>query len=113
MNTVFSTLGLIYQTQYGFSSGESGLVYLGMALGSVSGAVLSAWTSDKLFARISQRYGGEIQAEYRIPPTFSGVSFIVIGLFIYGWTLQKECFWLIPIIGLFLLGLGLTTIQVS
>ena len=38
---------------------------------------------------------------------------MVMGLFIYGWTLQKGLFWLIPIIGLFLLGLGLSMIQVS
>ena len=53
MNTVFSKLGLIYQTHYGFSTGESGLVYIGMALGSLSGAILSAWTSDKIFTMIS------------------------------------------------------------
>lgn len=37
----------------------------------------------------------------------------VIGLFWNGWNTQAHAFWFVPILGLCLVGLGITTVQVS
>ena len=112
MNIVFSTLGLVFQQRYRFSTGQSGLIYIGMALGSVTGAFVSGQTNDKLVAVLTKRYGGETYPEYRIPPILLGAILISTGLLEYGWTSQNNVYWIAPVIGLALLGFGLTTVHV-
>ena len=112
MNIVFSTLGLLFQTLYDFNTGESGLVYLGMALGSVIGAFVSGRTNDRIVERLADRHDKIVHPEYRTPPIAIGALFIATGLFCYGWTAEYAIFWLAPILGLAVLGFGLTTVHV-
>jgi len=53
--------------------------------------------------------------EYRLPPMALGGIVIPAGLFLYGWTAQSRVFWIVPIIGTSLVGMGtvLTVLPLS
>jgi hypothetical protein len=50
---------------------------------------------------------GEMKPEYRLPPLIPGSFLIPIGLFIYGWTVDKHTHWIVPIIGTAFVGMGI------
>ena len=112
-NLIYSTLGLIYQQRYSFSIGASGLAYLGMALGSVIEALVSAHTSDRLLLALSQKLGGDAKPEYRIPSVAVGSITIAARLCWYGWSAQSSVAWIVPLLGSAVVGFGLTTVHVS
>ncbi|KAB8246402.1 major facilitator superfamily domain-containing protein [Aspergillus flavus] len=77
---LFTTFPSVFQKQYGFSLGISGLCYLGMGTGMLIGVATFSLTSDKL-----QHWH--------------------IGYFWYGWSADKVTHWIVPIIGTSLIGL--------
>jgi hypothetical protein len=60
-----------------------------------------------------RRNEGQREAEFRSPAMMVGLPLVVAGLFWYGWSAQNHVFWLVPVLGLHLFGMGVTTIQVS
>ncbi|KAI9794807.1 MAG: hypothetical protein M1816_002935 [Peltula sp. TS41687] len=111
MNLLFATLGLVYQQHYHFSPGLASLTYLGMTIGFVVGAFGFGKTSDHISIQLTRKRGGKTEPEYRLPAWMLGSPLVVAGLFWYGWALQAHTFWLIPIFGLTLVGLGTTAMQ--
>ena len=59
--------------------------------------------------RIAQRKSklGMLRPEDRLPPMVPGALIIPLGLFWYGWSVQAHTFWLVPLLGTAVLGLGL------
>ncbi|QRD83329.1 MFS transporter [Aspergillus flavus] len=78
---LFTTFPSVFQKQYGFSLGISGLCYLGMGTGMLIGVATFSLTSDKL-----QHWH--------------------IGYFWYGWSADKVTHWIVPNIGTSLVRLG-------
>lgn len=102
---LFTTITEVYEGQYHFSQGTVGLTYLGIGVGSLFGVIIFGIASDRIVKAKSKT--GEMKAEYRLPPMIPGSFIIPIGLFLYGWTADKHVFWIAPIIGTGLVGLGL------
>ncbi|KAL9074973.1 MAG: hypothetical protein Q9161_001903 [Pseudevernia consocians] len=102
---LFTTITEVYENQYHFSQGTVGLTYLGIGVGSLFGVVIFGIASDRILKAKSKT--GEMKAEYRLPPMIPGSFVIPIGLFLYGWTADKHVFWIAPIIGTGMVGLGL------
>lgn len=102
---LFTTITEVYEAQYNFSQGSVGLTYLGIGVGSMCGVIIFGIASDRIVKRLSKN--GEMKAEYRLPPMIPGSFLIPIGLFLYGWTADKHVFWIAPILGTGLVGLGL------
>lgn len=113
MNLISTSLGRIFQDQYDFSTGASGLTYLGATTGCLIAAIVFGRTSDRISRLLMRRNGGEREAEFRLPAMMVGLPLVVAGLFWYGWSAQNHAFWLVPVLGLNLFGMGVTTIQVS
>ena len=95
---LFTTITEVYEKQYHFSSGSVGLTYLGIGIGSLFGVIIFGIASDKIVKAKSKN--GEMKAEYRLPPMIPGSFLIPIGLFLYGWTAEKQVFWIAPILGM-------------
>ena len=112
-NLIFASLGRIFQEQYGFSTSASGLVYLGVTTGFLLAAFVFGGTSDHISRLLAQRNHGKIEPEFRLPAMFVGLPLIVVGLLWYGWTAMNRVFWTVPTLGLNIVGLGITTVQVS
>ncbi|MCJ1281917.1 hypothetical protein MMC26_001240 [Xylographa opegraphella] len=108
---LFTTITEVFQSTYHFSQGSVGLTYLGLGIGMFMGLAIFGAASDYILKRQSAK--GEMKPEYRLPPMIPGAFFIPIGLFIYGWTAEKQVFWFVPIFGSSLVGLGLLATFVS
>ncbi|MCJ1317415.1 hypothetical protein MMC15_002739 [Xylographa vitiligo] len=102
---LFTTMTEVFQSTYHFSQGSVGLTYLGLGIGMFLGLVVFGAASDYILKRQSAK--GEMKPEYRLPPMIPGAFFVPVGLFIYGWTAEKQVFWFVPIFGSSLVGLGL------
>jgi MFS family permease len=102
----FTTFPRIFEGQYIFSLGQSGLVYLGIGVGSILGVVLVGAISDRLTAALTKKSGGAPFPEYRLPTMIIGAFLVPAGLFWYGWTAENKAHWILPILGTAILGLG-------
>ena len=119
---LFTTITEVFEDQYHFSQGAVGLTYLGIGVGSLFGVVIFGVASDKILKAKSK--SGEMKAEYRLPPMIPGSFVIPIGctlsstyatcgstdirvVFLYGWSAEKHVFWIVPILGTGIVGLGL------
>lgn len=113
---MFSSITPLFMEIYGFSVIESGLAFLGLGIGSMSGVVFFSLTSDayikkradeeKEKAQAEGREPGGMKPEYRLPPLKYGAFLLPAGLFIYGWTAEKKVHWIAPIIGTAVVGVG-------
>lgn len=108
---LFTTMPQVFGNQYGFSEGLTGLTYLGIGGGMLVGVSIFGFASDRILR--SKSRNGEMKPEYRLPLMTPGAFLIPASLFVYGWTAEKQVFWLVPILGTSLLGLGLNTTFVS
>lgn len=105
---LFTTLTPVYEGLYHFSNGIVGLTFLGIGLGSMLGLVIFGILSDRLLKILTARSGtGEMKPEYRLPPLIPGSIFIPIGLFWYGWSVEKHIHWIMGIIGTMWVGFGM------
>lgn len=105
---VFTTMSEMYENQYGISSANVGLTYLGIGVGQFIGISFFGAISDKLIEKMAK--GGEMKPEYRLPPLLPAVFFMPAGLLWYGWAAHSGVHWIVPIIGSSLIGLGAITV---
>ena len=108
---IFTTITEVFEGSYGFSSGIVGLTFLGIGVGMMLGLAFFGVMSDRMLKK--RAASGEMKPEYRLSLLFPGAVAIPIGMFIYGWTAEKQVFWLVPILGTAFFGLGLIGIFVS
>lgn len=101
----FATLGTVFQDNYGFSPGASGLAYLGFTVGFIFCQITLGIFSDRHIVRIEKLHSDK-KPEYRLPPMFIGALLLPVGLFWYGWSLQYHTHWIVPIIGSSFIAIG-------
>ncbi|KAF8858583.1 fluconazole resistance protein [Acephala macrosclerotiorum] len=102
---LFTTFTSVFEEQYGFNSGTVGLTYLGVGIGSMIGMAGVGVVSDTILKKKSGT--GEMKPEYRLLPMIYMSPLMCIGLFWYGWSASAKTFWLVPIIGTAIFGIGL------
>ena len=78
MYLLFTTFPLVFQVQYGFSTGEIGLTYLGLGIGSLLGLGVAGYVSDRLYHK--KAVNGHMEPEWRIVPLIPSAFFIPVGL---------------------------------
>lgn len=89
----------VFQRNYGFSVGISGLMFVPMGIGYVVGIGFWTWLIDYFYIKLTERNNGVSKPEYRLPCLcFAGIG-IPVGLVWYGWSAQKEIHWIMPAIG--------------
>lgn len=103
----FTTIPSVFQENYGFSTGLSGLAYLGIGIGFFVGLAIVALTNDKIVMKLTARNNGIPSPEMRLPVTSIFGFVIPISFFWYGWTADKHVHWIVPIIGMFPFGVGM------
>ncbi|KAL6229285.1 hypothetical protein BDW75DRAFT_249900 [Aspergillus navahoensis] len=103
----FTTISSVFSTQYGFSTGLSGLAFLGIGLGFVAGLVFIGLTNDKMLLRATARNNHVFEPEMRLPLMITFACTLPISFFWYGWTAEKHVHWIVPIIGMFPFGFSM------
>ena len=95
-------------TLFQFAVLTSRLCYLGNSLGYLVGSLTGGRWSDYVFVRSAEKHGGVLEAEGRFGlNTWVGAVMYPLGLLMYGWTIEKGLFVVIPEIGTFFFGLGM------
>lgn len=106
----FTTFTHVFMNNYGFSPGISGLSYLGLGVGMLSGLVVTHMLMDRISKKLAK--DGPIKPEYRLPLMIGGAPLLPVGLFWYGWSAHAHAHWIVPIIGTGVVGLSLITVFV-
>lgn len=97
MFLMLSTMSTVYQQVYGWSTGASGLPYLGLGVGLFLGLGIYAVTADRVYRRLSRTVMPT--PEMRLAPITLGSPLAAVGLIIYGWSFEKQLHWFLPIVG--------------
>ncbi|EJU03572.1 MFS general substrate transporter [Dacryopinax primogenitus] len=85
----------VFQTIYGFNTGELGLAFISMVVGTLIGWAFNLFVQERLY----RRNVGRIGAEARLySACLAGIMF-PIGAFIYAWTSYPQVHWIAPVIG--------------
>ncbi|TVY42954.1 MFS transporter [Lachnellula subtilissima] len=103
---LFTTFPTVFEEQYGFTTGTSGLSYLGMGIGMISGIILFRLLSDKILKKAALDGDGTMKPEYRLPLMVYFTPVLPIGFFWYGWSAHAQVHWIVPIIGTSFIGIG-------
>jgi hypothetical protein len=107
---MFVTFPLLFQGEYGETTGIAGLNYLGPGVGFVLGLATFTPAFQMVYLRLTAANGGVSKPEYRLPTLFVGAIFISVGLFWYGWSAEKRLHWIMPLIGTSLFSMGLISV---
>ncbi|KAI0436659.1 major facilitator superfamily domain-containing protein [Xylaria telfairii] len=110
---MLSTFTYVFEERYNFSTGISGLSFLGLGVGSVLGLSIGP-LSDRFIT--PKKKPGENEPtispkpETRLIPLAYTALFIPAGLFFYGWTVEYRIHWIAPIIGTSFVGFGILSV---
>ncbi|KAF3058488.1 Conidial yellow pigment biosynthesis polyketide synthase [Daldinia childiae] len=113
LNLLITSISQVYQETYGFAPNISGLAFLGLGIGCMSGVTLVNTTTERYAARQMRKNNGERKPEYKIFLLPIGAVLLPAGLFIYGWTARYQVHWIVPIIGEGIAGMGIMTMFFS
>jgi multidrug resistance protein len=102
-----TTFPRVFTKQYGFSTGSTGLTYLGLGLGMVFGMAIAGKGSDVLYKRMKDNNDGKDEPEYRLPPLVVSAPLVAVAFFWYGWSTEERAHWIVPILGTVFFGLGM------
>ncbi|KAL4805641.1 major facilitator superfamily domain-containing protein [Aspergillus unguis] len=103
----FTTIPDVFEGQYGFSPGITGLVYVGLGVGFFGGLFIAAMSSDRILLKLSAKNGGKLEPEMRLPMLVFWACVLPISFFWYGWAADKKTHWIVPIIGMAPFGMGM------
>ncbi|KAH8727156.1 major facilitator superfamily domain-containing protein [Phaeosphaeriaceae sp. PMI808] len=102
---LFTTFTGVFRDQYGWRGGTLGLSFLGLGIGSLTGLfVYIQWGNTAALKHIQK---GDFKPEHRLYIMCAGGFFIPIGLFMYGWTVQAQTHYIVPLIATGIAGFGL------
>ncbi|KAI0285974.1 MFS polyamine transporter [Russula aff. rugulosa BPL654] len=101
-----TTISTAFRDVYHDRVGIAGLHYLALGLGLSIPSQINARLMDKMYMLLKARNGGVGRPEFRLPNIVPGTILLPIGLLITGWTMQEHVFWLVPDIGIALVGAG-------
>lgn len=132
---MMTTIAPVFQEIYGFSTGASGLCFLGLCLGLTLGAFICSFLLDwyvrmakaKAHAPAQQEQDqtqtglagaspsppSTVTPEHRLPPVLFSCIFMSSGFFLFGWTAHAHVHFMVPIIGTAIIGLGLVATTIT
>jgi MFS family permease len=102
-----ASFSALHVSAYGDSVAMSGLHYIAICIGTISGLQLCGPLMDFAYKRLTSSRSGTATPEMRIPLLLPGVFFTLIGFLLYGWAAQYHLFWIVVDIGIALLSLGM------
>ena len=74
------------------------MAYLGPAIGFVIIAVITVLFIDRIYNYFAELNNDEGQPPYRSPLANIGAIFLPVSLFWFGWTIEKQYNWPVPVV---------------
>ncbi|KAI9027644.1 major facilitator superfamily domain-containing protein [Phycomyces nitens] len=89
MFTIETVIPELYEKNYGFTSWQTGLSYLGGGVGNMLGSIVGGMLSDRLLMRARKQRGGRPMVEDRLTANLwpAGLIIVPLGLLLFGWTI--------------------------
>lgn len=87
---IATILTVLYQRSYHLKAPNVYLVYLAPFIGAVLGELAGGPLSDQVMKRLTRRNGGKRVPEMRLHALYPGLVCIVVGLIVFGVTLQAH-----------------------
>lgn len=110
---VFQAIPVIFITIKGFTISQTGLVFIGVGIGTTIGSAINVWASRRYPALI-KKWKGFPPPENRLICAMIGSPILVVGCFWLGWTGQYESVpWYVPAISTIFVGVGISAIFMS
>jgi len=98
MYAFLAAFPIIFQDHRGFSPGESGLAFLGTAVGVLLGLCLIPIQNRHYWKAMDSSENGRAPPEARLYTTMLAGVLLPVGLFWLAWTCQPEVHWIVPIL---------------
>ena len=111
MMSLLTTLNSVLEHQYGFSIRQIGWWYLAIGAGGGIGIVMVGCLSDLNVRRLGKHHV-EVRPEDRLLSAILCAIVIPAGLFLYGWTAERQIHWVVPLIGASIFSAGSVGSQV-
>lgn len=113
--SIYTNMQQIYGDDYGFSTEQVGLLYLGPGLGFLTSVWFLVPRIDTVYNALARRNDGKARPEFRLPLANIGAVLIPISLFWFAWTVEFHTHWLASIAATYFYGIGqvmiLNTVQ--
>ncbi|KAJ5380056.1 uncharacterized protein N7496_002484 [Penicillium cataractarum] len=108
---ISSNYATAFTELYGFSTWECGLSYVAVLIGALIGIFGGGWLSDNIADLLTQRKSGVREPEMRLPTITISLILAPLALMLYGSGIQYSLHWMVPILGLGLLGFVITQVS--
>jgi MFS family permease len=111
----FSAVVQTFSASYGFNTMQTGLVQLALTVGAAIGTIINPlqdWLYMRTASRNKERPGKPIP-EARLYTSIPGSLLFTAGLFIFGWTSRPSIPWIVPAIGVAIVGVGIYSIYMG
>jgi hypothetical protein len=99
----FGAFPLVFGNLHGFNLWQTGLSFIGIAIGMLIAAVgdytYHRIQTKRIAAREAQGIQHKPEPEDRLPTAIVGAFLVTSGLFIFAWTSYSHIHWIAPIIG--------------
>jgi MFS family permease len=108
VGVVMTTLASLFSIHpYNFNTAQMGLMYITLLLASLVGAYLGGPATDWLVLRMAKRNGGVHEPEHRLLAWLPVPFLAAGGTLLYGLGAYNQLHWMVPCMGLFLIGIYL------
>ncbi|KAF2464522.1 MFS multidrug transporter-like protein [Lindgomyces ingoldianus] len=111
----FSSVVQTFGTNYGFTTFQTGLVQLAITAGAAIGTFINPiqdWLYVRTASKNTERPGKPIP-EGRLYTSIPGSILFTGGLFMYGWSSRPDIHWIVPTIGVCIVGVGIYSIYMG
>lgn len=102
----FEAFPLVYEAMYHFNLGQMGLTFLSVTVGVIV-SIAWYWYYIYFVVEPSIRANGLGSPERRLIPALFVTWFVPAGLFIFGWTADKDIHWIVSCIGIVITTIGI------
>ncbi|GJN89890.1 hypothetical protein Rhopal_002879-T1 [Rhodotorula paludigena] len=107
---LLTTTTEIYQGTYGQSIGIASTHFVALAIGFMLASQVGARYLDVLYRQLKAKEGGQGRPEFRLPLILPAAILLPLGLLLYGWGAEKALHWIVPDIGMGLIGFAMICI---
>lgn len=110
---LFEAFPIIWEEKRGFNPGESGLIFIGVGIGTTIGAVTNILLQRK-YRVLVPKWHGSPPPEHRLTGAMVAGPFLVIGIFSVAWTGNYTAVpWYVPALCTIILGTSFSLIFIS
>ena len=106
----------VYGELYGWDAVQAGYVQVAIVIGEILGCGFCVFTNRWYYAsaaRNTETPGTPIPEARLYPSVIGGFFGVTGGMFVYGWTSYSAICWIVPTVGLAMVGFGTTAVVVS